>query len=293
MAPEQTKRVSIDEITPSQLYLSSERLEGLDGKEEDLEPLPVKHIGDRLFFTDGHHRAFTLFREGREEIEVYEDEDDLDWFKYMICVDWCEKEGVESISDLEERVVSEEDSKELWIERCQDMHKRVEEDMFEYVHIKEETDDARKSGICESVIRSLPDWFGIEQANLDYIEGVKGDFFLSVCVGTIPLGFVSIEEHNEYTSEIYLLGIVEELHGRGIGKKLFETLDEKLSEEGKRFLTVKTLSSSHLDEHYKRTRAFYSSVGFCPLEELEEVWGEGNPCLLMVKVLGESLNEED
>ncbi|MBS3782599.1 MAG: hypothetical protein KGY68_08365, partial [Candidatus Thermoplasmatota archaeon] len=215
MVKEQTERVRIDEVTPSQLYLSSDRLKRLEGKEQDLEPLPIKHIGDRLFFTDGHHRAFTLFKKGREEIEVYEDEDDLDWFKYLICVDWCEKEGIESVNGLEERIVSEEDFKELWIERCQDMHKRVEEDMFEYVHIKEEKDVGRKGDICESVIRSLPDWFGIEQANLDYIEGVKDKFFLSVSVGGIPIGFVSIKEHNEYTSEVYVLGIVEELHGRG------------------------------------------------------------------------------
>jgi hypothetical protein len=33
---------------------------------------------------------------------------------------------------------------------------------------------------------------------------------------------------------------------------------------------------------YARTRAFYRSLGFKPLEEFLELW-EGNPCLLMVK----------
>ncbi|MEF8833066.1 MAG: GNAT family N-acetyltransferase, partial [Candidatus Thermoplasmatota archaeon] len=176
--------------------------------------------------------------------------------------------------------------KELWIGRCQCMHEKVDEDMFHYINIKEERNAKRKSDICESVVRSLPEWFEIEKAILDYIEGVKDKYFLSVKVGDIPVGFVSIKEHNEYTSELYVLGIVEELHGRGIGKRLFEVLEEKLSNEGKKFLTVKTLSSSHLDENYKKTREFYSSIGFYPLEEFEDIWGEDNPCLFMVKVLG-------
>ena len=285
MPKKKTDTISIEKITPSQLYLSRKRLKDLEEREKELEPLPVKRIGDELFFTDGHHRAFTLFDMGREKIEVYKDEDDLDWFKYLICVDWCEGEGIESISDLDDRIVSEEDFKELWIERCQSMHEIVEEDMFRYLNIQEEKDSARKSDICESVIRSLPDWFGIEQAILDYIEGVKDKYFLSVKIGEIPVGFVSIEDHNEYTSEIYVLGIVEELHGKEIGKRLFETFEKKLIEQGKRFLTVKTLSDSHPDENYGRTRAFYSSIGFYPLEEFTELWDEENPCLLMVKVL--------
>ena len=283
MPERKTERLSLEKITPSQLYLSRERLKDL--KEKELEPLPVKQIGDELFFTDGHHRAFTLFDIGRENIEVYKDEDDLGWLEYLICVDWCENEGIESISDLDDRIVSEEDFKELWIERCQDMHEIVDEDMFRYLNIQEEKDRARKSAICESVIRSLPDWFGIEQAILDYIEGVKDKYFLSVKIGEIPVGFISIEDHNEYTSEVYVLGIVGELHGKGIGKRLFEEVDEKLSKEGKKFLTVKTLSDSHPDEHYRRTRAFYNSMGFYPLENFEDLWGKENPCLLMVKVL--------
>jgi len=292
MPERKTEKISIEKITPSQLYLSRKRLKDLEKKEEDLEPLPVKRIGDRLFFTDGHHRAFILLKRGRKEIEVYKDEDDLDWLEYLICVNWCEKEGIESISDLDERVVSEEDFKELWIERCQHMHEKVDEDILGYIDIKEEKDDETKSDICESVIRSLPEWFGIEKAALDYIEGVKDKYFLSVKVGEIPVGFISIEDHNEYTSEVYVLGIVEELHGRGIGKRLFEIVEKKQSEEGKRFMTVKTLSDSHLDENYKKTRGFYSSMGFYTLEELEGLWGEDNPCLLMVKVLEDSFREE-
>jgi hypothetical protein len=45
------------------------------------------------------------------------------------------------------------------------------------------------------------------------------------------------------------------------------------------------LGPSHPDVGYRKTRAFYEALGFEPLEELTDLW-EGNPCLVMVKVLG-------
>lgn len=48
---------------------------------------------------------------------------------------------------------------------------------------------------------------------------------------------------------------------------------------------VKTLGESHPDKYYKLTREFYNRCGFYPLEEIKEIWGEENPCLIMVKAL--------
>ncbi|MFA6119201.1 MAG: hypothetical protein WCT85_06020 [Parachlamydiales bacterium] len=50
-------------------------------------------------------------------------------------------------------------------------------------------------------------------------------------------------------------------------------------------MTVKTLSPSADDENYAKTRAFYLSMGFYPLEEFKTLWDENNPCLFMIKVL--------
>jgi hypothetical protein len=57
--------------------------------------------------------------------------------------------------------------------------------------------------------------------------------------------------------------------------------------QGVEYLQVKTLSDAHPDAGYARTRAFYQAMGFRPLQELPELWGEENPCLQMVKGLGE------
>ncbi len=276
-----TRRENLKDILLSQLYLNKEKLKAIR-TQQDVEPLPVKKVADKLFFTDGHHRAFTLWKDGEEEVEVYEDTDDMDWLQYLICVDWCLEEGLVSIGDLEDRILSDEEFKVLWLDRCEGMH---QEDIFKYVHVKEEKDPTKKSDICECILRSLPEWFGIENAIIDYIEGVKDKLFLTIYVKGIPVGFISMKEYNEYTSEIYLLGIAKELHGRGLGKRLFDAVERRMREQKKKFISVETLGGSHPDENYKHTRKFYRAIGFYPLEELTTLWDEKNPCLAMVKPL--------
>lgn len=282
-----TEEINLTEIQPSELYLSSDRLRSLKESDVELEPLPVKEIGDRLFFTDGHHRAFTLMKKGREKIKIQREEKELGWLEYLICVDWCEKEGIEEISDLKNRIVKEETFKEKWIGKCQEMHQKVDDDIFEHFIEFEEVDEKDiMSDICETVLRSLPQYFGIEKAVKDFVKGVQDKYFLSVQIGKIPVGFASLKEHNEFTSELYVIGLVEELHRNGIGKKLMEKVERYLSEQGKKYLTVKTLGPSREDdEPYNKTRNFYRAVGFVPLEDFESLWDEENPCLFMVKAI--------
>lgn len=54
-----------------------------------------------------------------------------------------------------------------------------------------------------------------------------------------------------------------------------------------KFLTVKTLDESAVYEPYNGTRTFYKKEGFYPLEVFTTFWDEENPCLFMVKVMGE------
>lgn len=281
---------NIKYIQPSQLYISKTKLEKVEKYLDsinivDIEPLPIKNIGKHVFFTDGHTRAFALMKRGIEEIKVYWDDDDLDWIQYLICVDWCNKEGIKNITDLKNRVVDDEDYKKLWNDRCDIMQKKSIENLDYYLDIKAVSQPKEKSEICELVLRSLPEWFGVEESIKEYINGVKASTFFSAYIGEIPIGFMSLKEHNEFTSEIYLTGILEEFHRRGIGKRLIEVVEDMLIKQNKIFLTVKTLSSSHPDEGYRKTREFYRSVGFYPLEEFPELWGKENPCLLMVKKL--------
>ncbi|MFO8110248.1 MAG: hypothetical protein R6U17_07010 [Thermoplasmata archaeon] len=67
MDSKDTFRKSLKDIRPSEFYLSEERLASIRTK-KDIEPLPVKKIGDELFFTDGHHRAFAIWERGEKGV---------------------------------------------------------------------------------------------------------------------------------------------------------------------------------------------------------------------------------
>ncbi|MCL2362095.1 MAG: GNAT family N-acetyltransferase [Defluviitaleaceae bacterium] len=144
-----------------------------------------------------------------------------------------------------------------------------------------------KSEICNDVLRSIPDWFGDEESLMDYVAGVQDKPFHAVMDGDAAVGFVSIVVHNQYTGEIYVMGIKEAYHGQGIGRKLVNLCVDFCRENGMEFLTVKTLDASREDAHYERTRKFYYSVGFKPLEVFTTIWGEVNPCLFMAMHVNE------
>jgi GNAT superfamily N-acetyltransferase len=153
--------------------------------------------------------------------------------------------------------------------------------------VKKVVNNEEKTSITNYILRQLPEWFGIEEAIVNYINGVLNTQFYALYRSDQPVGFISIKSNNKYTSEIYVMGILKQYHKIGIGKKLLETAQECLINDNVKFLMVKTLAESHPDRHYKKTREFYYKTGFYPLEEIKEIWGKENPCLIMVKNLRE------
>ncbi len=51
-----------------------------------------------------------------------------------------------------------------------------------------------KSRICSTILRQLPDWFGLEFALRDYESNVRSQWFLTALVEGRPVGFLSLEE---------------------------------------------------------------------------------------------------
>jgi len=122
--------LKIKDIQPSQLYISSTKLANIYVKFNfittgAITPVPVKKLGEDIIYTDGHTRAFALYERGENEIRAYWDEDDLDLGEYEICVGWCKDEGIFTIADLKDRVVSPDDFQKLWIRRCQMMQNEL------------------------------------------------------------------------------------------------------------------------------------------------------------------------
>lgn len=141
------------------------------------------------------------------------------------------------------------------------------------------------SSACEPILRSLPKWFGIEEATQHYIDHIENNLtFVAYLQGEV-VGFLSIARHFEQSAEIYVMGVHPNYHRRGIGKALTLAAEEYLRDQGVRFFQVKTLSDQHPSPEYARTRAFYLSMGFLPLETFPDLWGKHNPCLQLIKAL--------
>ncbi|MDH5200865.1 MAG: hypothetical protein OEW93_08260 [Candidatus Bathyarchaeota archaeon] len=123
--------MSLKEIQPSQLYVSSEKLSIVleafsSGDSGSLEPIPVKELNGEIISTDGHTRALALYLKGFSEVEVEWEDTELDWEAYEICVAWCKEEGVFSIADLRNRIVEPLEYQVLWLDRCGKMQEELE-----------------------------------------------------------------------------------------------------------------------------------------------------------------------
>lgn len=146
-------------------------------------------------------------------------------------------------------------------------------------------DSNLKSEICNAILRKLPLWFGIESAILEYVKDVGSMDTWAAYDGDVVIGFASIKRHFSESAEIYVIGVIEEFHRKGIGHMLLEVITKDLRNDGFKFLTVKTLSESRPNKEYEQTRNFYLKSGFARLEEFKTLWGAENPCLLLVKNL--------
>jgi len=124
-------RMKLNSIQPSQLYISSEKLSEVMKRfdvddPESIEPIPIKKLGDDVIFVDGHTRAFAAFLYGVSEVPVYWEDEELDWDAYEICVEWCKENGIRTISDLKDRIVSQKEYEILWYKRCEEMQRDLE-----------------------------------------------------------------------------------------------------------------------------------------------------------------------
>ncbi|HEY2794100.1 MAG TPA: GNAT family N-acetyltransferase [Micromonosporaceae bacterium] len=134
------------------------------------------------------------------------------------------------------------------------------------------------------LLDSLPEWFGIAEANDSYVESAtRLPGYLAVRDGEIA-GLLLVNRHFAESAEVHLIAVAPQRHRDGAGRALVAAAEDDLRADGCQLLQVKTLGPSRPDAGYAKTRLFYLSVGFLPLEETLELWDE-NPCLIMVKPL--------
>ena len=122
--------MKLDEIQPSQLYVNSEKLNTVMTRirtSQQIEPIPIKKLGNSIVFVDGHTRALAAFMNDFARVPVYWENEDLDWEAYEVCVEWCREEGIRTIADLRYRIISDKEYEKLWLDRCMRMQEELKQ----------------------------------------------------------------------------------------------------------------------------------------------------------------------
>ena len=138
---------------------------------------------------------------------------------------------------------------------------------------------------ARKILRALPHWFGIPASIDEYVKTCPNYPFFCCYDHNRPIGFISIKPHFEKSAEIYVMGVLEDYHRQGIGRRLVICCEAYCRDHGIGYLQVKTLDASHPDPYYAKTRAFYLAMGFCEVECFPNLWDKNNPCVLMIKAL--------
>lgn len=89
------------------------------------------------------------------------------------------------------------------------------------------TDGAERSRPCELVLRSLPEWFGIESAVQKYVREVAElpTFVVRLAELSGAQRFLSLKLHSREAAEVHVMGVRREAQDRGLGTALMAAGD--------------------------------------------------------------------
>jgi GNAT superfamily N-acetyltransferase len=140
---------------------------------------------------------------------------------------------------------------------------------------------------CMAIARGLPDYFNDPGLRAMEADLGRHEPFVARRDGAV-VGFLTLEMKNAIVAEITWMAVRKDRLGAGIGSALLEHVARHASDLGFRLLVVKTLAPTVDYPPYAGTRSFYAKHEFIPIETVDPYppWGDGNPCLISVRVLG-------
>jgi hypothetical protein len=125
--------IDIDCLKLSQIYLSQKKIDDVlvwfEPSLNNFKPIFARDFlnNGNLHITDGHTRTFIAWQHGIKQIPYIYDEDkivtcELGQIQYEEDILWCNRFNLHHISDLSNRVLSEQGYEELWRGRCGKMY---------------------------------------------------------------------------------------------------------------------------------------------------------------------------
>lgn len=149
------------------------------------------------------------------------------------------------------------------------------------IEVQELTDYQENRVICDNILAKLPDWFGSYETYEEYLDDLESRPVFAVVIGQETAGIMALTKTSNASIDIHLMAVTPNEHGKGIGRALVKRAAEFARSNGAKYLTVKTIGPSLVNDAYARTRRFYEKEGFLPIEEFIDFWGEGYPMLLL------------
>lgn len=148
----------------------------------------------------------------------------------------------------------------------------------------------KASALCLEIAKDNPEYFGIDEANKKYAEGVKSCKNYACFIDEKPVGLLSLASPYPGTADIYWLGLMKAYHQKGIGSHMLNGVLNKALSKDIQSVTVETLSPSVQNEPYLKTYSFYEKNGFRPMFDLKPE-GHLHPMVYMVRFLGQATSE--
>lgn len=145
--------------------------------------------------------------------------------------------------------------------------------VIEKVKIRKKVDEDFNSMF--EIAKGLPEWFDEGGLKTMQTELKTHGGFAAYLEGTL-VGFVTFNAAAEGIAKISWMGVRKELHRRGIGTRLLQSLDEYLIDLGFGILEVDTVAESVDYEPYEFTRNFYYKHKFKKHRVDKDFYGEPN-----------------
>lgn len=123
------KSMPLLELGLSQIYLNENKIKAIEEwfNPNDMslfQPLKVYSFGNgRYTIVDGHSRAFVAYIHGITQVPIAYEKDEMvagevGQILYRADLEWCKRFGIENISHLKKRIISQLEYQRLWIVRC-------------------------------------------------------------------------------------------------------------------------------------------------------------------------------